>query len=190
MRNGYEIVVVGTSSGGTQVLRQIFKALTPGFSLPICVVQHLYPLQKSATIVKFHENCYLPIKEAEDKEPLVAGRIYVAPANYHLLIEDDRTLALSVDARVNFTRPSIDVLFESAVDVFGTHTIGIILTGANSDGAQGLSRIGKAGGITIVQDPESASAPSLPLSALAVTAVDHILPPNSIGSLLNTIAER
>ena len=189
MKGNYEIVVVGTSSGGTKTLRQIFSVLPPDFILPICVIQHLHPLQKSAAIVKFHENCKIPLKEATDKEPIMAGHIYIAPPNYHLLIEDGRYLALSVDAKVNFSRPSIDVLFDSAVDVYGQKIIGIILTGANHDGSQGLHTIARVGGCTIVQDPETAKVPAMPLAALARTQADYILPPDKIGHLLTQLAQ-
>jgi len=175
VKNYYEVVLIGTSTGGTEALFQVFKALLPDFSLPILVIQHLHPLQDKATIVEFHENCMIPIKEAEEQELIRPGQVYFAPPNYHLLIEDDHTFVFSIDTQVNFARPSIDVLFESAVDVYGKHIIGIILTGANHDGAQGLQLIGNKGGLTIVQDPETAIAPAMPLAAIAATKVNHIL---------------
>lgn len=184
MRQHYEMVLIGTSTGGTEALRQIFAALSSDFALPILVAQHLHPLQDKATIVKFHENCTIPIKEAAEQELIRPGQVYFAPSNYHLLIEDDHTFAFSIDAKVNFTRPSIDVLFESAADVYGKHLIGIILTGANHDGARGLQIIGNKGGLTIVQDPETAIAPAMPLAAIAATKVQHILAPDKIGRLL------
>jgi two-component system chemotaxis response regulator CheB len=126
----------------------------------------------------------MPIQEAKDKTTIRPGVIYVAPPNYHLLVEDDRTLALSIDPRVNFSRPAIDVLFESAVDVYAHHIIGVILTGGNHDGAHGLRRIKEAGGLTIVQDPKTAKAGMMPAAALAATAVDYVLPLPEIGALL------
>ena len=128
MKNHYEAVVIGASTGGTEAMLQIFKTLSPEFPLPIFAVQHLHPLQDKATIVKFNENCTISIKEAEEKECIKPGQVYLAPPNYHLLIEDNHTFTLSVDAKINFSRPSIDVLFESAVDVYGKELIGIILT--------------------------------------------------------------
>jgi two-component system chemotaxis response regulator CheB len=117
----------------------------------------------------------LKIKYAEDKEKIRKGCVYIAPPDYHLLIEDDRTFSLSVDAPVNYSRPSIDVLFESASDVFSEHIIGIILTGANSDGSLGLKRIKERGGLTIVQSPQSAEYPVMPTAAIAETDVDYVL---------------
>ncbi len=187
MRQKYGVVLIGTSTGGTEALRRIFAAISPAFTLPIIVVQHLHPLQDKATIVQFHENCKIPIKVAEEQEHIQPGQVYIAPPNYHLLIEDDHTFALSIDAKVNFARPSIDVLFESAVDVYRHHLIGVILTGANRDGAQGLNSIANKGGLTIVQDPETAIAPVMPLAAIAATKVHHILSPDRIGRLLTTL---
>ena len=189
MINQYEVVVIGVSTGGTNTLRRVFTALSPDYALPIVVVQHLHPLQDNATIVKFHENCRIPIKEAEDKERIKSDQVYIAPPNYHLMIEDNYTFTLSVDGKVNFTRPSIDVLFESAVDVYAEHIIGIILSGANNDGAQGLQLIKNKGGLTIVQDPETAVAPAMPLAALATTNVDLILSPDDIGKLLVKVSK-
>jgi two-component system chemotaxis response regulator CheB len=184
VKTGYEAVVIGASTGGTKALRQVLKALSSDFPLPIFIVQHLHPLQDKATIAKFHENCSIPIKEAEEKESIQPGQVYIAPPNYHLLIEDDYTLTLSVDPRVNFARPSIDVLFESAVDVYGGNLIGIILSGANDDGALGLQYVSSMGGLTIVQNPTTAVSSSMPLAAINCTNVDHILNPEHIGVLL------
>ena len=184
MKRYYEAVVIGASTGGTEAMLQVIEALSQDFPLPIFAVQHLHPLQDKATIVKFHDNCRISVKEAEEKERIRPGQVYLAPPNYHLLIEDDLTFTLSIDAKINFARPSIDVLFESAVDVYGKELIGIILTGANNDGAQGLKLISNQGGLTIVQDPETAIAPAMPLAAIAATKVDYILPPVKIGGLL------
>ena len=178
---------MGTSAGGTEALLQIFAELDSDFTLPIVVVQHLHPLQDEATIVKFHENCRIAIKEAEEKESISAGQVYIAPPNYHLLIEDDFSISISIDAKVNFSRPSIDVLFESAANVYGKYLIGIILTGANKDGATGIKMISALGGMTIVQDPNSAAAQAMPLAAIDAIKVDHILSPDKIGQLLNQI---
>ncbi len=119
--------------------------------------------------------CRLKVKEAEEKEALAAGHVYVAPANYHLLVEKDRTLALSTEDKVNYSRPSIDVLFESAAEVFGRELAGVVLTGGNSDGTRGLRRIKSRGGLALVQDPASAEAPTMPQAAIDNCNVDHIL---------------
>jgi two-component system chemotaxis response regulator CheB len=184
LENAYEAVVIGASTGGTEAMWQIFEVLPADFKLPIFAVQHLHPLQDRATIIKFSNNCNILIKEAEEKELVQPGQVYLAPPNYHLLIEDDYTFTLSIDSKLNYARPSIDVLFESAVDVYEKKLIGIILTGANNDGVHGLQLISRRGGLTIVQDPETAEAPAMPLAAIAATEVDYILAPDKIGQLL------
>lgn len=180
----YEAVVIGVSCGGLDALRQIFSALPAEYALPVLVVQHLHPSQDDDFFRGLDAHCPLPIKAADDKESIVAGHIYFAPPNYHLLVENDRTLALSVDERVNFSRPSVDVLFESAAEVFGVKLIGVVLTGANADGAQGLQVIQERGGLTVVQTPDSATADYMPRAALTAVEVDHILPLAAIGPFL------
>ncbi|MBF0518165.1 MAG: chemotaxis protein CheB, partial [Nitrospirae bacterium] len=130
----------------------------------------------------------LKVKYAEDKEKIQNGFIYIAPPDYHLLIEDDKTFSLSVDPRVNYSRPSIDVLFETAADAFTKHCFGIILTGANSDGSVGLKRIKERGGTTIVQNPESAQYPAMPLAAINESTVDYILNLPEIADKLNELS--
>jgi len=157
------------------------------YLLPIIVVQHLHPTQKNTLLVHLDNLCPMIVKEADEKEAIQPGHIYFAPPNYHLLVERDRTFALSIDERVNYSRPSIDVLFESAVDVYGFGVIGVILTGANNDGAAGLQTIKARGGLTFVQDPETAEVPYMPQAAIAASRVDHILPLRAIGELLLNI---
>jgi two-component system chemotaxis response regulator CheB len=134
-----------------------------------------------------HEKCQIPVKEAEAKELIKPGTIYLAPANYHLLIEHDRTFSLCVSEKVRYARPSIDVLFETAADVYRTKLIGIILTGANDDGSRGLRTIREYGGLAIVQDPATAEVGIMPQAALKATAVDYVLSLHEIGLLLNTV---
>jgi two-component system chemotaxis response regulator CheB len=129
------------------------------------------------------------VKEAEEKEPIRTGYVYFAPPNYHLLIEDDLTFALSIDAKVNYSRPSIDVLFESAVHVYGSQVVAIILTGANNDGAQGIRLVKAQGGLAIVQDPQTADSPFMPKAALEATPVDGVLSPREIGRFLLKITQ-
>ena len=144
----------------------------------------MHPLQAGPAIIHNCAECALEVKEAEEKEPVQPGYVYFAPANYHLLIEDDRSFALSIDEKVNYTRPSIDVLFESAADVYGSSLIGIILSGANNDGVAGMLRIKRSGGLVIVQDPDTADAPFMPKAVLEAISVDYKLAPRSIGHLL------
>jgi len=160
-------VVIGASAGGVQALSQVLPSLPVDFPLPVLVVVHIPPRRDNALVDLFAGKCRIPVKEAEDKEPLEPGTIYFAPPDYHLLVEAGGTLALSSDEPVNHSRPAIDVLFESAADAFGTGLAGIVLTGANSDGAEGLRAICAAGGQAIVQDPVSAEVATMPRAALA-----------------------
>ena len=171
----YEAIVIGVSSGGLKALKLIFSALPSDFTVPIIVVQHIGPRSENSWITLLKDNCNIPIKEADEKEKIGTGNIYIAPSNYHLLIEQDKTFSLTIDERVNFARPSIDVLFESAADVYREKLIGIILTGSNNDGTNGLKRIKEYGGLTIVQDPATAESSYMPASAIAVVQMDYIL---------------
>ncbi|CAM2009229.1 chemotaxis protein CheB [Acanthopleuribacter pedis] len=185
----FECLVIGVSAGGMDTLSLILPHWTKDFPIPIVAVQHvgadsgrlIYPLLQQKTSLR--------IKEAEEKEQLRAGHLYLAPAGYHLLIEADNSLSLSVDARVNYARPSIDVLFESAAEVYGPRLIGVILTGANHDGSQGLRMVAELGGFTVVQSPESAEVAQMPLAALNATTVDRVLAPTQIATLLSQMAE-
>ncbi len=163
----YEAVVIGASAGGVEVLMDILPALPSGYPLPVIIVLHLPSDQRSLLVELFNEKCRMNVQEAEDKIELRGGTIYFAPPGYHILIESDRRLSLSCDAPVMFSRPSINVLFESAADVYGQALVGLVLTGANSDGAQGLKAICLAGGAGIVQAPAQAFVPAMPEAALA-----------------------
>ena len=125
------------------------------------------------------------MKQADEKECILPGVIYLAPPGYHLMIEEDKTFSLSVDSPVNFARPSIDVLFETEADAYGARLVGVILTGANSDGSRGLKKIKDSGGLVLVQDPESAEAATMPRAAVEGTEVDYVLPLEEIGPFLN-----
>ena len=151
-------VVVGASAGGVEALLELFSGLQPDFALPIIVVLHISQERNSLLPEVFGHRLTLPVREAADKEPIVPGTVYFAPPGYHLLVEQANCFALSCDAREHFSRPSIDVLMESAADVWGSALAGIVLTGANDDGAAGLARVGTAGGLTVVQDPVEAQA--------------------------------
>ena len=180
----YEAVVLGGSSGGLEALTQILRSLPAGFPLPLIVAQHLHPLQDATFCSRLNADTPLIVKEAEEKERVVAGNVYFAPPNYHLLLEKNRTFSLSVDERVHYSRPAIDVLFESAAEVYRAGLIGVILSGANQDGAQGLKRIKAYGGLAIVQDPATAQTGYMPAAAIAAVAADYILPVAEIGPFL------
>lgn len=176
--------VIGCSAGGMQAAAAVLSQLGQDVHLAVVIVQHLHKDQGEELLRFYARHTRLPVEEAVEKERALPGRVYVAPPDYHLLIERDETFSLSVDEKVNWSRPSIDVLFESAADVYGPALAGIILSGANSDGAQGLRRIKECGGIAVVQDPATAQFPEMPRSALRCTAADHVLPPEEIGRRL------
>lgn len=180
------IVVVGTSAGGLRALEKILGALPETYALPIVVVQHRSKESDAFADVMGHL-VDLPVHEAEDKEPIDAPGVYLAPPDYHLLVEPGR-FALSTDEPVNFSRPSIDVTFDSAADAYGPGVVGVLLTGANSDGARGLSRIRRAGGYAIVQDPSTAESAEMPSAAIKEGAVDKVIALSHISKELIRIA--
>ncbi len=186
----YCAVVAGVSMGGVEALGILLGGLPGSFPLPLLIVHHVSPDSGSDLANILGARCAIRVKEADEGETPAPGTAYLAPPNYHLLVERDGTLALSVDALVNFARPSVDVLFESAADVFGSGLIGLVLTGAGSDGAKGLKRIKDKGGLAIIQDPQDAAADSMPRSALAAVKADHVLPLREIAPLLCKLAER
>lgn len=166
-QNPSPAVVIGASAGALEALSTLLPALPKQYRLPIIVVVHLPEGKESLLATLLQAKCALRVKEADDKETIEGGTVYIAPPNYHLLIESGRYFSLSVDEPVAYSRPSIDVLFESAADAYGNELIGIILTGANDDGAQGLKAITDEGGTALVQTPESAYASHMPQAALA-----------------------
>jgi two-component system chemotaxis response regulator CheB len=187
----YEDVVIGVSAGGLNALRTILPRLPEKFPVPVVVVQHRGADSDGFLAHYLHQHCAVKVKEAEEKEEAVPGTVYLAPANYHLLLEDDRTFSLTLESRVCFARPSIDVLFESAADVYGSRLIGIVLTGANDDGSRGLAAIKMRGGLTVVQDPAGSEVETMPRAALQATEVDFVLPLAAIGPFLaNLYQER
>ena len=178
---------MGSSTGGMEALRIILEVLPKDFPVPILVAQHISP-HSDNYLAKFLDNaCQVSVREAEEKEKVIPGHVYLAPPNYHLLVEKDGFISLSVEARVSYARPSIDVLFESAADAYNRGLIGLILTGANSDGSKGLKRIKECGGLTIVQDPYTARAEAMPSAAIRATDIDYIIPLTEIGCLLSKI---
>lgn len=180
----YEAIVIGVSSGGMKALKVIFSALPSDFAVPVIIVQHIGPRSENSWIKLLNDSCSLHIKEVDEKEKVGTGNIYVAPSNYHLLIEEDKSFSLTIDERVNFARPSIDVLFESAAEAYKEKLIGIILTGSNNDGTKGVKRIKELGGLVIIQNPKTAESSYMPASAIAAIQPDYILELDQIGELL------
>src|SRR5258706_7839100 len=184
----FEIIVIGTSTGGLKALQAILSGLPAEFSLPVVIAQHRGKDLDSGLCEFLAECSRLPVNEPDDKEPLLGGHIYLAPRDYHLLIEN-RSFALSTAQSVRFARPSIDVLFESAADAFQKRAIGVILTGANSDGARGLAIIKSRGGVTVVEETPPPPTFELPDAAIAQTAPDRVLALDQIAPCLVTLSE-
>ncbi len=179
-----QVVVIGGSAGSIDALGVLLPALPATLRATVVVVVHLPRERPSLLCQIFQPRCALPVREAQDKEPLEPGTIYFAPPDYHLLLDAGPTLALSVDEPVHFSRPSIDVLFETAADACGSQLLAILLSGANADGAQGLVAVQAAGGTTLVQSPASCAVPFMPEAALAVMQPGHLLTPEGMAALL------
>jgi two-component system, chemotaxis family, protein-glutamate methylesterase/glutaminase len=189
-RQPYSAIVLGVSAGGMAVLKILVQSLPASFDLPIVIVQHLNAHSDNSWINLLNRQCKLRVKEADEKESIESGTIYIAPPNYHTLIESNKTVSFTIGERVNYARPSIDVLFESGADAYKNELIGIILTGSSNDGAKGLKRVKEKGGLAIVQDPATAESGYMPASAIALTQVDYILPLEQIIELLVKIDQQ
>ena len=169
-------------------MARLLGGLRPDFPLPLIVVQHISPDGAETLAQHLGSLSPLRVREAEEKEPVEPGTVYLAPPDYHLLVEKDQTFSLSHEERVNFARPSIDVLFESAAAAYGPRLIGVVLTGANRDGSAGLKAVREHGGLAIVQDPGEAESDVMPRSALAVAGADHVVDAAGIAALLEHLA--
>lgn len=184
--SAFEIIVVGASLGGLKTLQLLLSELSKWFHVPMVIAQHRNKDSDSGLCEFLGRYCELPITEPDDKEPILKGHVYLAPRDYHLLIERGR-FALSTEPPVSFARPSIDLMFESAADEYGQGVIGVILTGANSDGARGLATIKSRGGFTVVEDPAEAEFPDMPRAAINATSVDRVAPLKEIATLLEQL---
>ena len=183
----YELVVIGTSLGGFDALRLVLGGLPASFPLPLAIVQHQGASGSGELAALLQRYTPLAVADAEDKDVLSPGRVYLAPIGYHVLVERG-SLALSTEGPVWYARPSIDVLFESAAEAYGMAVIGVALTGASRDGAAGLASIKQRRGLAIVQDPATAASPVLPKAALAATSVDWTVPLPELAPLLEKLA--
>jgi len=182
------MIVIGASRGGFMALKVLLGALPPSFPMPLAVVLHRQRESEDELALLLQQGCRLPVAEAVDKEPIQPGRVYIAPADYHLLVEP-ANFSLSTDEPIQFARPSIDVLFESAADVFGPGVIGVVLTGSSPDGAAGAARISRHGGQVVVQEPATAESPAMPLAAWKSTQTVHVRPLDQIAPLLMQLTE-
>ncbi|QNK02699.1 chemotaxis protein CheB [Dyella telluris] len=182
-----QAIVIGCSAGGLTALEQLLAGLDPALPQAIAVCCHTGSANVDLMCELLAKYATLPVEEARERAPMRGGVIHVAPSGYHLLVETSRRFALSVDQRVSFARPSIDVLFESAAEAWREALVGVVLTGANSDGARGLLKVRQGGGVAIVQDPADAESPTMPTVALELAGADHCLPLADIAPLLNRL---
>ena len=183
MKRRFDLIAIGCSLGGMHALQMILAALPAEFCIPIAVVQHRYKTSNEMLPKFFRKTTKLQVVDVDDKQWIRDGFVYLAPANYHLLVEEG-VFSLSVDETVAHSRPSVDVLFESAADAYGSRLVAVVLTGSNQDGARGAKEVKKRGGFLVVQDPKTAEAPSMPQAAIAAARVDRILPLERIGPYL------
>jgi two-component system chemotaxis response regulator CheB len=186
----YRCVAIGVSAGGMNALSTIIPVLPAAYPLPVVVIQHISPHSDNYTTRYLDRISNIKVKEVDEKEKIKPGIVYMAPPNYHVLVEEDETFSLSVEGRINWARPSIDVLFESAADVYGEALIGAILTGANKDGSSGLKKIKDEGGLTLVQDPHTAEVDGMPRAAIETAKIDYILKLEDIGPFLAQIGRQ
>ncbi len=177
-------VVIGASAGGVEALLQLLTDLPGDYALPVVVLVHVSDERNSLLTEVFSYRLAMPVCEATDKQQVQPGVVYFAPSGYHLLVEKDLSFSLSCDPREHYSRPSIDVLMDSAADAWGQGLVAILLTGANEDGAQGLARAGSAGGLTVVQDPDEAQSPAMPRAAINLRQPDFVLPLRDIKTLI------
>jgi two-component system chemotaxis response regulator CheB len=186
----YDLIAVGASWGGLDAVSTLLDGLADDVAATIVVVQHRGPeSQRGLLELLLQEHVERRVSEPDDKQPIEPGRVYVAPSDYHLLVENGH-FALSVEERVNYARPSIDVFFEAVADAYGDRAIGVVLTGANDDGAAGLAAIKARGGVAIVQDPGTAARRTMPDAAIAATVADAVLPLEEIAGFLSELCSQ
>lgn len=185
--NRIDALVIGTSAGGLNALTHLLSRLHYNLQIPIVIVQHLHPQSDDAMARILDGHTKLKVKEAEEKEYLIGGTVYMAPANYHLLLEQDKSFSLTIDEKINFCRPAIDPLFETAAEIYRDRLIGLLMTGANSDGSSGLQKIKACGGLAIVEDPATAEVATMPETAIRTVKVDFILPLEEIPRKINEL---
>ncbi|MBN9386253.1 MAG: chemotaxis protein CheB [Chitinophagaceae bacterium] len=183
-----KLMVIGGSAGSLQVIMEIMSVIRPDFPLPVLIVLHRNSIFESNLEELFASRSQAIIKEVEEKEVILPGVIYIAPADYHVLIEEDQTFSLDYSERVNFSRPSIDVTFRCAADVYGTDLVCLLLSGGNADGVEGLGYVKERGGLTVVQDPVTAEVPYMPQHALSQVAVDFVVAAGNIPAFIKGLA--
>ena len=180
----FEAIAIGASAGGIDALNVLLPALPAAFGVAVLIVTHVPADSPSCLAQTLGYRCALPVVEPDASEPVLPGRVHIAPPGYHMLIDDDRTVALSIDSTVRYSRPSIDVLFESAAHVYRERLLGILLSGANDDGAHGLEVVRAMGGLAWVQDPQTAVSTAMPRAAIERGAADEVLSPTQMARRL------
>lgn len=184
--NPHKAIIIGGSAGSLEVLLQLLPEMDNTISCPVIIVLHRKTAEDTILEDLIAVKATLPVAEVEDKTPLEGGSIYIAPSGYHLLVENDHTLSLDTSEKINYSRPSIDVAFESAAEVYGKSLTAILLSGANADGTHGLNAVKEKGGITIVQDPATAEIGFMPQNAIDIVYPDHILSISQILQFINS----
>lgn len=182
----YQVIVVGTSWGGLVALKTLVTALPVGFDIPLAIVQHRHRDSDHLLARFLQEHTGLRVGEIEDKQPIEAGRVFIAPANYHVLVERGH-FSLSLDAPVRYSRPSIDVAMISAADAYGHRAVGLVMTGANVDGSEGLRRIADSGGMAVVQDPATAEVATMPQAAIRAVPTARVFPLDRLAAFLGAL---
>lgn len=182
-----ELIVIGGSAGSLDVILKLVPALQPKLAVAILIVVHRKPSNDEVLVALLSSKTSWAVKEAEEKEPVLPNTIYVAPADYHLLLEKDKTFSLDASEKVNYSRPSIDITFESAAEVYGAAMVAILLSGANADGADGMERVKAMGGYCVVQSPDSSEVAYMPLQAIAQVQVDQILDAEELAPFINQL---
>lgn len=185
-----DAIVIGCSAGGLGAIQQLLGGLQQPLPVPVIVVCHSGSESMAMFCELVQRHSPMPVSEAEERMIPEPGHVYVAPSGYHLLLERNGQFSLSVDGRVEYSRPSIDVLFESAADLWQERLLGLIMTGANADGAQGLDYLRSRGGVAVVQDPASAAVPAMPTAALERAGADHCLPLPALAPFLESLCRR
>lgn len=181
------MIVLGGSSGGVEALLKIIPGLAPDFAIPIVIVMHQSRSSRSSLCEVLQARTKLKVREPEDKEKILSKHIYIAPPDYHLMIEEDRTFSYTFSELVNYSRPSIDVLFESAAEAYREKLVGVLITGSNADGAAGMQHIKNKGGLTIAEDPVTADSPVMPAAAIKASKIDFVLSINETIKKLNSL---
>jgi two-component system chemotaxis response regulator CheB len=187
INKGFRLVVIGGSAGSLEVILEMLPDLSVGLDLAIVIVLHRKNGGDSSLADLFAYKTALPVREIEDKDPIIPGMIHLAPPDYHLLFEKEGNFALDISEKINYSRPSIDLTFESAADIYTLSLTCLLLSGANADGVKGLREVKRKGGLIVVQNPATASSPFMPAEAISRLSVDLVLDPKEMAGFINAL---